>query len=115
VLIRKTRAGGIELPGHRWDYQGHCTPNREGRGDAGRDDHAFMDGLLLGLEDKYQITSNRETDYDCYDTAMKHKRRAALTGLILEDKQISDGEPEPLMEQALTLIRERDYATERAT
>jgi hypothetical protein len=50
--------------------------------------HAFVLGMLVGLKDRYEVKSNRESGLGRYDVMLIPKNREAL-GIIIEFKKIS--------------------------
>lgn len=76
--------------------------------------HAFVLGLLVWLEDKYDIKSNRESGLGRYDAALIPKDRAK-NGIILEFKKVNERKkesPEQTLERAMKQIESRKYAGE---
>lgn len=74
--------------------------------------HGFVLGLLVELEDRYIITSNRESGFGRYDVLLEPKD-TSLDGIILEFKVIDPEEEASLKETvqaALKQIAEKNYA-----
>lgn len=78
--------------------------------------HGFVLGLMVELEDRYTITSNRESGFGRYDVVLKPKSTADGRGcdaMILEFK-VYDPEDEASLkdtvESALLQIEEKQYA-----
>ncbi len=73
--------------------------------------HGFVLGLLVDLEDRYEVTSNRESGFGRYDVMLKPLDRKE-DGIILEFK-VYDPKEESSMEEtvreALRQIEERKY------
>jgi len=76
--------------------------------------HALVLGMLVWLQDRYEMRSNRESGYGRYDLMLK-PRQAGASGIIIEFKQVDEytGEkPEKALENALKQIEKRKYAAE---
>jgi len=76
--------------------------------------HVFVVGLLLGLQPRYWVRSNRESGGGRYDV-MVTPRTAGQPGVVLELKVRNRQRRETVksaMATALRQIRERDYAAE---
>lgn len=76
--------------------------------------HAFVLGMLLGLKDRYEVKSNRESGYGRYDVLLIPLDPKDL-GIILEFKKIGPFDPSTLEEgvvSALKQIEEKRYAQE---
>ena len=76
--------------------------------------HAFVLGMLIGLRDKYEIKSNRESGLGRYDVILIPKNPADL-GIIMEFKKIGRFEKihlETAVESAIKQIEEKQYAQE---
>lgn len=75
--------------------------------------HGFVLGLMVTLEDRYVITSNRESGFGRYDVLME-PRNMKDNGIILEFK-VQDPEDEKELEDtvksALKQIDEKEYAS----
>lgn len=75
--------------------------------------HGFVLGLMVALEDRYIITSNRESGFGRYDV-MLEPRSIQEPGIILEFK-VQDSEDERDLEDtvksALRQIEDKKYAT----
>ncbi len=74
--------------------------------------HGFVLGLIVDLEDRYQITSNRESGFGRYDVVIEPKEKAA-PAIIMEFK-IQDQDEKDLsqtVEAALSQIETKNYAT----
>lgn len=77
--------------------------------------HAFVLGLLVQLEPRYRVRSNRESGYGRSDVLIE-PTSPQQPGVVLELKVVDRrrGEtPERALDAALRQIRERDYAAER--
>lgn len=76
--------------------------------------HAFVLGMLVGLKDRYEVKSNRESGLGRYDVMMIPKNTGDL-GIIMEFKKIGRFEKtslESAVESALQQIERRGYAQE---
>jgi hypothetical protein len=81
--------------------------------------HAFVMGLLLHLEGRFEVRSNRESGHGRYDVMVLPKR-AGQPGVVLEFKVLDVRGPETpdeekvaeALEAALQQMQERDYAHE---
>ncbi len=76
--------------------------------------HAFVLGLLLKLNDRYQIRSNRESGYGRYDV-MLIPRDLNNNGIVMEFKTVDEDENEDLekaAQEALKQIEEKQYRVE---
>jgi len=76
--------------------------------------HSFIVGLLVWLQDEYDVRSNRESGYGRADVLVL-PRQAGRPGVALELKSVDTprGEtPEAALESALRQLADRDYAAE---
>jgi hypothetical protein len=74
--------------------------------------HAFVLGMLIGLQGKYEVRSNRESGYGRYDVMLIPKKKQQK-GVIIEFKKVKQNESiEQVVASALKQIEEKDYATE---
>lgn len=74
--------------------------------------HAFVLGLLLNLNDNYEIKSNRESGYGRYDIMIIPDNKEEL-GVIIEFKKAGSSENlSEAVEAALKQIKERKYQQE---
>ena len=75
--------------------------------------HGFVLGLIVGLQSRYVITSNRESGFGRYDVVLEPRRPETDDAIILEFK-VHDAEDEETLkdtvEAALTQIKEKQYA-----
>lgn len=74
--------------------------------------HGFVLGLIVDLEDRYQITSNRESGFGRYDVVIEPKEKADQA-IIMEFK-IQDQDEKDLLqtvEAALSQIEMKNYAS----
>ena len=74
--------------------------------------HGFVLGLIVDLEDRYQITSNRESGFGRYDVVVEPKEKAD-PAIIMEFK-IQDQDEKDLsqtVEAALSQIETKNYAS----
>ena len=74
--------------------------------------HGFVLGLMVDLEDRYTITSNRESGFGRYDVMLEPKN--VKDGAILMEFKVRDGEDEAeladTVQAALKQIEDRNYA-----
>ena len=74
--------------------------------------HAFVLGLLVMLEDSYEVKSNRESGFGRYDVCLFPKKPSTL-GIIFEFKKVRKEEDlEKSALEALEQIKEKRYAEE---
>ncbi|MGZ3633183.1 MAG: PD-(D/E)XK nuclease domain-containing protein [Parachlamydiaceae bacterium] len=76
--------------------------------------HGFILGMLVGLSDRYEVKSNRESGLGRYDVMLIPKNPEEL-GIIMEFKKVGRFEKssiEAAVESALKQIEERQYAQE---
>lgn len=76
--------------------------------------HGFVLGMLIGLRDRYEVKSNRESGFGRYDVMLIPKNRSDL-GIIMEFKKVGRFEKitlEAAVESALKQIEEKRYAQE---
>lgn len=80
--------------------------------------HGFVLGLMVDLEDRYVIASNRESGYGRYDVMLKPKKDKGLPSIILKFK-VHDTEDEKdltsTVKAALKQIADKKYATTLVT
>ncbi len=77
--------------------------------------HAFVLGLLISLNDQYEVKSNRESGYGRYDVMIIPREPQGKTGYLFEFKKVEPEEGEDLEKcaaVALEQIQEKQYATE---
>jgi hypothetical protein len=75
---------------------------------------AFVLGMLVHLEGRFEVRSNRESGEGRYDVAVLPKQ-AGQPGVVVEIKQVDETEGETVeqaLETALRQIRERGYTAE---
>ena len=88
------------------------TGNRaSGKTEPERFYHGFVLGLIVELEDRYVITSNRESGFGRYDV-MLEPRKAGLDAFIIEFKVYNpkkDASLEDAVKAALVQIEEKKY------
>ena len=74
--------------------------------------HGFVLGLMVDLEDRYTITSNRESGFGRYDVMLEPKN--VNDGAILMEFKVQDGEDEAeladTVQAALKQTEDRNYA-----
>ena len=76
--------------------------------------HAFILGMLIGLEDRYEVKSNRESGYGRYDV-MLIPRDSKELGIIMEFKKVGRFEKidlETAVVSALQQIEDKQYDQE---
>ncbi|MBA3239100.1 MAG: AAA family ATPase [Parachlamydiaceae bacterium] len=76
--------------------------------------HGFVLGMLIGLSDRYEVKSNRESGLGRYDVMLIPKNSNAL-GIVMEFKKIGRFEKTTLdaaVKSALKQIEEKQYAQE---
>jgi hypothetical protein len=76
--------------------------------------HAFVLGMLIGLESTHEVKSNRESGYGRYDVMLIPKNRKEL-GVILEFKKIETFESADLESAAASALKQieiKQYAQE---
>lgn len=89
------------------------TGNRPSGEEPERFYHGFVLGLLVDLQGRYSITSNRESGFGRYDLMLEPKDKISDDGIIMEFK-VHDPEDEKTLEDtvqmALKQIEEKQYA-----
>lgn len=76
--------------------------------------HAFVLGILVGLKDRYDVKSNRESGYGRYDVVLFPKNSRDL-GIIMEFKKVAENEEknlEKVAKSAIKQIEEKKYSQE---
>lgn len=76
--------------------------------------HAFILGMLIGLKDRYEVKSNRESGYGRYDVMLIPKNPEDL-GIIMEFKKVGRFEKtdiERAVVAALKQIEDKNYTQE---
>lgn len=74
--------------------------------------HALVLGMMVNLQSKYKITSNRESGYGRYDI-MLHPLQENLPAYIFEFKKYDSDDEDTIqatLESAMRQIKERNYA-----
>lgn len=75
--------------------------------------HAFVLRMLLGLRERYEVRSNRESGYGRYDVMLIPRDAAGRKGVVIEFKKAMRGEtPEQAATAALKQIEEKRYDLE---
>ncbi len=75
--------------------------------------HGFVLGLMVDLQDRYVITSNRESGFGRYDVMLEPKNPEKDDALILEFKvhdPIDEDDLQDTVKKALSQIEEKQYA-----
>ena len=83
-----------------------------GKAEPERFYHGFVLGLMVELEDRYVITSNRESGFGRYDVMLEPKRED-LDAYIIEFKVYKPGRDQSLedtVKKALAQIEDKQYA-----
>ena len=83
-----------------------------GKAEPERFYHGFLLGLMVDLEDRYTVTSNRESGFGRYDI-MLEPRREDLDAIVIEFKVYNprrDKSLEDTVDAALAQIEEKKYA-----
>ncbi|WP_275950252.1 AAA family ATPase [Desulfonema limicola] len=76
--------------------------------------HAFILGLLVWLEDRYEVKSNRESGLGRYDAVLIPKDRTKI-GIIMEFKKVNERKketPEQTLKKAMEQIEKKKYTAE---
>ena len=76
--------------------------------------HAFVLGLLVWLEGKYIVKSNRESGYGRYDVLLIPVDRSKQ-GIVIEFKKVDTSQketPEQALDRAMQQIEDKRYAAE---
>lgn len=77
--------------------------------------HGFVLGLMVDLQDKYHITSNRESGFGRYDIMLEPVEAGQLDAIILEFKVIdpeSETDLNATVNNALEQIRHKQYGAQ---
>ncbi|MDY2595850.1 MAG: AAA family ATPase [Oliverpabstia sp.] len=77
--------------------------------------HGFVLGLMVDLQNRYIITSNRESGFGRYDVMLEPKNSAVDDAIILEFKVYDTDEEETLkdtVQEALKQIEKKQYAAQ---
>ncbi|QXM06619.1 AAA family ATPase [Crassaminicella indica] len=76
--------------------------------------HAFVLGILVALNEEYEVKSNRESGYGRYDVALIPKDKNKL-GIIMEFKKVNKRRKETLeiaADKAIAQIKDKNYKQE---
>ena len=76
--------------------------------------HGFVLGLMVGLRDRFEITSNRESGFGRYDIVLKPYDKKKNNAYIIEFKVFKASKEKTLKDtvaNALTQIEEKQYET----
>jgi hypothetical protein len=77
--------------------------------------HGFVLGLMVELEDEYEIKSNRESGFGRYDVMLKpfdNTKKAFIFEFKVKDKDDDETTLEDTVKNALTQIEEKQYEQE---
>ena len=77
--------------------------------------HGFVLGLIVDLQDRYIITSNRESGFGRYDVMLEPKKPQEDDAIIIEFKVYDEEEEEEMkatVKSALVQIEEKQYAAQ---
>lgn len=91
------------------------TGTRPSRNAPERFYHGFVLGLIVDLQNRYNITSNRESGFGRYDVMLEPRNPAEDDAIILEFKvhdPDDEGTLKDTVEEALRQIEKRQYAAE---
>ena len=91
------------------------TGNRPSGEEPERFYHGFVLGLMVDLQDRYVITSNRESGFGRYDVVLEPKNPAKDDAIILEFKVFNrrrETDLEDTVQAALRQIAEKQYAAD---
>lgn len=94
------------------------TGNRASGAEPERFYHGFVLGLLVDLQDRYYVKSNRESGFGRYDVMLEPKHPGQENAVILEFKVRSTRKEKSLEEtaqSALAQIKQRKYREELKT
>lgn len=83
-----------------------------GKAEPERFYHGFVLGLMVNLEDRYTVTSNRESGFGRYDIMLEPKKEG-LDAIVIEFKVFNprrDSSLEDTVQAALSQIEEKKYA-----
>ena len=93
------------------------TGNRPSGEEPERFYHGFVLGLIVDLQNRYVITSNRESGFGRYDVMLEPKVPEKDDAIILEFKVFDPDEEETLrdtVQEALAQIERKQYAAQLA-
>ena len=93
------------------------TGNRPSGEEPERFYHGFVLGLIVDLQNRYVITSNRESGFGRYDVMLEPKVPEKDDAIILEFKVFDPNEEETLrdtVQEALAQIERKQYAAQLA-
>ena len=91
------------------------TGNRPSGEEPERFYHGFVLGLIVDLQNRYIITSNRESGFGRYDVMLEPRNPQKDDGIILEFKVYDPDDEETLkdtVQDALKQIEKKQYASQ---
>ena len=114
MLLGDVKAMNAYMNGVTMEIFSHFdTGNKPSRNTPERFYHGFVLGLIVDLQDRYVITSNRESGFGRYDVMIEPKNPAENEAIILEFK-VHDAEDEESLADtvraALDQIEKKQYA-----
>ena len=120
-FVKALLQGDVEVMNHYMNevalstFSYFDTGDRASGAEPERFYHGFVLGLLVDLQDRYYLKSNRESGFGRYDVMLEPKNPGKDNAVILEFKVRSTRKEKSLEEtaqSAITQIRERKYSEE---